>query len=212
VFKNDLLNILINKEFVVFVVDDAIYTNDYSITEACSFLKSVPVAIGFSLRLGENTTECFSMNIKNNMPKFNYINENIFLFNWAERLGQGDFGFPLEVSSTLYRVRDLLFVMHNTNWKNPNELEGVFWGNVRGYGYMPLMLSYKKSLSFCNPINKVYTENNNNRTGIEISYSPDFLLEKYEEGLRANPEKYYNFTSTGCHQEVEFEYINKNEN
>lgn len=209
VFKNDLLSIMIVKTFVVFIVDDAIYTSDYSIEEATKMLWGVPSAVGFSLRLGENTTECFAMNIKNDMPKFINITNNIMVFNWAERLGKGDFGFPLEVSSTLYRVRDLLLVMSNSTWKNPNELEGILWANVRAYGYLPNMLCYKKSLSFCNPINKVYLENNNNRTGIKISYSPELLLEKYENGIRANPEKYYNFITNGCHEEVEFEYMEK---
>lgn len=209
VFKEDVISILVDKLFVIFIVDDAIYTDKYAIANPAQALWNNPPAIGFSFRLGNNTTACFAQNTENTMPSFGLLGDEFLHYNWATMLGVGDFGFPLEVSSTLYRSRDLLFLLYNTNWKNPNELEAVLWNNVRAFGYMPIMLCYKKSVSFCNPINKVYTENNNNRTGINISYSPEFLLEKYENGLRANPEMYSGFVSNGCHQEVEFEYITK---
>ena len=115
----------------------------------------------------------------------------------------GDFGFPLEVSGSLYRARDLLFILYNTNWENPNTLEGVLYYNLRGLSYMPEMLLYKTSLCFCNPINKVFLQGNNNRTGNKDKYSVENLLKMYEGGYRIPVNKCYGFVPNACHQEVE---------
>jgi len=204
-YKQDLLNIVIQNDYVVFSVDDVIYTTDYFMEDAVNKLGNNPFALGFSLRMGKNTTYCYSQDKQHIMPIFSKVSGKVLKYNWLKELSiyNGDFGFPLEVSGSLYRARDLLFILYNTNWENPNTLEGALYYNLRGLSYMPEMLLYKTSLCFCNPINKVFLQGNNNRTGNNDKYSVENLLKMYEDGYRIPVNKCYGFVPNACHQEVE---------
>jgi len=204
-YKRQFLEIMLFYENTIFSVDDVIYFNDYSVVKTAETLKENPRALGFSLRTGKNTTYCYSQNKQHRMPQFEKVKGNIIAYNWISELMiyNGDFGFPLEVSGSMYRSRDLLFIMENTKWENPNTLEGALYSNLAGFQYLPKFLLYNTSVCYCNPINKVFLDKNANRTGEKFSYPADFLLEKFLEGYRIPPEKYKNIIPNSAHQEVD---------
>ena len=202
-FYTSLLELLGETEFVVFNVDDVIYTNDYFISVAVGNLYNNRKAIGFSLRLGYNTTYSYASDKEMVTPDFTNIAENVLKYNWITERNNTDFGFALEVSGTVYRSRDLLFVMANTQWNNPNALELALYMNLMSFRFLPEMLCFDKSVCFSNPVNKVYTDNNNNRVGVNEKYSVENLLTKYEEGFRVPYNKFYKFLPNSCHQEVD---------
>jgi len=206
VFKDNLLSIVKKIDYIVFSVDDVIYTTDYFISNVAETLYNTKEAIGFSLRLGYNTTFSFAQNKEHITPDFSIVGKSgevdILKYNWITEVYNADFGFPLEVSGTLYRARDLLFIMSNTKWDNPNTLELALYSNVQGYFYLPEMLCFEKSTCFSAPLNKVYLDNNNNRTGDKEEYSVENLLSKYEDGFRIKSDKFYNFLPTSPHQEI----------
>lgn len=204
-FKTDLYECLKGNKYILFIVDDSIFTRNYSIKKICSYLDIGDGALGFSLRLGRNTTECYPLNIKNDIPEMVKFSEDVCAFNWKETK-QGDFSYPLELSSSVYRVSDIKPIIEGIHYDNPNQLEWVM------YNYIPFLVNrsflfcYDISPAFSNPINKIQTENNN-RVGTNPEYSIENLLMLYEKGYRIKHEDFDGFTSNGCHQEVNIDFV-----
>ncbi len=202
-FKKDLLRILKSKTYVLFVVDDSIFTNPYSLRDICFAMDIFQGAVGFSLRLGKNTEHCYPIEMKNDIPDFQSLGNEVCAFNWTS-VGNGDFGYPLELSSSFYRMKDINIMLENCQYNTPNSLEWALSQNLVLVKDLPFLLSYEKSVAFSNPINKVQKENNN-RVGINPDFIPEKLLEIYLRGGRIKHENFSGFISNGCHQEVEME-------
>ena len=208
-FREDLLRITRNSEYLFFVVDDCIFTHKFSLTNMIEILEKDEMedVLGFSLRLGENTKYCYPINKNNEIPILERINGEKILFNWTS-VNTGDFSYPLEVSSSLYKTKNILELLEFTDYNNPNTLEWSMYCNLKNFEWLPRLMCYKTSVAFCNPLNVVQKQNNN-RSSKKLECTINSLLEKYEKGHRINPEPFYNFVSNGCHQEVDIEFFNK---
>lgn len=205
-FKQDLLFCLQNKKYVVFVVDDCIFTNNYSLVKICGLMEQFQNVLGFSLRLGKNTKVCYPINQKNQMPVFiPAFGDNTIMFDWTVA-GNGDFAYPLEVSSSLYRIGDLLPLLENCDYDNPNSLEWIMACNTNYFQDYSYLACYETSVAFCDPINKVQNVNHN-RAGSSGHYSPEMLLKIFEEGGKIDYSTFDGFVSNGCHQEVDLNFL-----
>lgn len=205
-FKLNLYNCLKRKEYVLFVVDDCIFTNKYSLNTIKINLDICNGVLGFSLRLGNNTKFCYPLKIENQIPYMQSLGKNIYAFNWKEA-GEGDFSYPLEVSSSIYRITDIKPIIEGIHYSNPNSLEWILYNYVPNLVRRPFLLSYDISVAFCNPINRVQTENSVNRVGSNPNYTIESLLELYEQGYRIDVNKFDGFVSNGAHQEVDLSFI-----
>ena len=203
-FKNELLHLVENKTYVLFVVDDCIFCHPFSICECTDILRLSPLAIGFSLRLGTNTTNCYPVSQTQKVPDHMRISGNKMLFNW--QTSEYDFKYPLEVSSSIYKVETIQKILVEGDYANPNTLEWLMANNLHMYSHKPLLLSYITSIAFCNPINKIQTSNNN-RSGSNLQYSPDSLLTEFEKYGKISPIKFKEFISNGAHEEVEVNIV-----
>lgn len=205
-FKQDLLDLISHEMYILFLCDDAVMTNKFDTNEIIEALNYHPEALGFSLRLGANTTECYSLNCHQNVPHSTKIKDDILMFSWIG--AQADWSYPLEISSSLYRTKDILPTIANMNSNNPNELE---WNMSRCVGMFqqmkPRLLCYEKSICFCNPINKVNPSNN--RSSTNIDFSPDELLTKMEKCGMIDYTPFRGLISNACHQEVDINIIYK---
>jgi hypothetical protein len=210
-FKLNLYECLKSREFVLFIVDDCIFTKKFSIKNICTYLNICEGALGFSLRLGNNTKICYPLNTENDIPPMQNLGNGIYAFNWKET-GVGDFSYPLEVSSSVYRVSDIKPIIEGIHYSNPNSLEWVMYNYISRLARKQFLLCFEISSAFCNPINRVQTENTVNRTGTKSIYNIERLLELYETGHRINADKFDGFISTGAHQEVDLEIILGNDN
>lgn len=206
-FKENVINILSHKEYVLFVVDDCIFTDRFSTKKIISVIENYNT-IGFSLRLGENTTYCYPLYRNNDIPNFDSINESMLLFNCKPNK-IGDYYYPLEVSSSIFLTKDILKILYNHSFRNPNLLEEVLHNNRHQLDYKQNLSCYRKSVAFCNPVNLVQTVSNLARRSSDESYSSKNLLNKYLSGKRIDERPFWNFVSTGCHQEVNFNFIEK---
>lgn len=208
-FREDLLNCLDNKEYILFLVDDCIFTRKYSIKDALFYLNLCEGALGFSLRLGVNTTYCYSLNILNELPEMqtmrNEDRNGVYAFNW-QSIKNGDFAYPLEISSSIYRLSDIRPLLEHIYFFSPNSLEWGMYMNLFNYNNRPFLLCYDISPAFCNPINRVQTENTN-RTGINPEYSIENLLRLYENGYRIDDKLFEGFVSNACHDEQDIDFI-----
>lgn len=222
-FKSSFIYNLQNTkyEYVMFLVDDNIFTNKFDLLQIKSLLEHNPDAIGFSLRLGKNTKNCYPLKKEQEIPKdigYNYIinfsslfeildkrflpevDFRVFAFDWTK--SQLDFNYPLEVSSSIYRVKDIFFLLRDSKYKNPNELEAQLYANLHYFYNKLKLLSYYRSVAFCAPMNKVQNVVLNNRFSNMNMFSEESMLTMYKNGFRIDPVKFEGFISNGCHQEV----------
>lgn len=200
-FKTDLLRLIEGYENVLFVVDDNVFVKDFNINEIITSIQSDQV-FGFSLRLGKNTTYCYSHDSNQKVPEmFAGKIPGIYGYEWYGK--DLDFGYALELSSSVYKVKDIWKILLRGQYQGPNFLEWTMYLSVANYMHIKYLLCYETSAAFCNPINKVQ-DVNNNRAMVDNCYSPENLLKLFEEGYRIDPKIFYGFVSNACHQEVRF--------
>ncbi|MHB1231978.1 MAG: glycosyltransferase [Burkholderiales bacterium] len=200
-FKNDLLALVPGFSYVLFMVDDNIFIRNFSLGEMAQALDEQTDALGFSLRLGKNTTYCYPLDKPQAVPPFEAISSAVLKYDWTK--AEHDFNYPLEVSSSLYRCGDLAPLLDALSYKNPNTLESVLAGSTGRYASnFPRLLCFSHAATFCAPINKVQ-DFNDNRAGELSGYSIDELADLYAQGYRLDPSAYSSFTPAACHQEVE---------
>lgn len=206
-FKTDLLCSIEDYDYIFFCVDDTIFTGKFFVKEGVA-QAGLPNSLGFSLRLGQNTTFCFPNSCHNYMPYFIVSpSSNILEFSW-KTAGLGDFSYPLEVSSSIYKKEKILDSLKNGRYQNPNGLEWEMYIHLFCYAESDYLSCYKYSVAFSNPINKVQDFNPvANRAGENKDYSPERLLEIFEEGKKINDAFFDGFISNGCHQLVDIEFI-----
>jgi len=138
---------------------------------------------------------------KQTLPLFQQSLTGILTYNWMQ--AEFDFGYPLELSSSIYRTRDILVLLEELEFNNPNMLEDQMAANARLFaGHKSTLLCCENSLTFCNPINKVQSICNN-RCSSDNKYSADTLAELFQKGVKIDVESYSNFIPNACHQEVQ---------
>ncbi|MCX8009673.1 MAG: glycosyltransferase family 2 protein, partial [Ignavibacteria bacterium] len=204
-FSQEVISLLSLYEYVLFLVDDNIFISNFYLTDCLELLDDTPNNLGFSLRLGLNINFCYPLNKTQQPPKFYYIFDNIIQFNWTE--GEYDFGYPLEVSSSVYRTKDILKIIYDKEFHNPNTLESILAKNSKIYKVIkPFLFSFLTSAAFCNPTNIVNTTHKN-RFGVDFHFAPENLNNKFLENLRIDLDVFNNFIPYACHQEVEFKFF-----
>lgn len=190
---------------VLFLVDDNLFVRDFSLQSVLRTLTENSDAIGFSLRLGRNTTYCYSKEQPQPTPPFLESASNFLKFNW---LGAScDFGYPLEVSSSVYLDSVIAPFLASITFSNPNEMESAMASRASIFRQShPNLLSFERSVTFCNPVNLVQSFHPN-RAGEQYQYSVDDLLERFECGERINVQVYSGFVPNACHQEAPLYFL-----
>jgi glycosyltransferase involved in cell wall biosynthesis len=200
-FKKQVLAVVAGCEYVLFLVDDNLFVGDFSIIDAVLSLQNNADAIGFSLRLGRNTTYCYAHNAEQRVPAFQGAEGGILKYDWT--LAEYDFVYPLEISSSIYRTADILRLLRQVEFSNPNTLEEAMAANSHLYRQVRnSLLCFEQSVAFCAPVNMVQTAWNN-RVGRNDNYSVEQLAQVFEQGGRIDVERYSGFVPKSCHQEVE---------
>ncbi len=189
---------------LLFLVDDCLFVRSFLLGVAADALQANPDAIGYSLRLGQNTTYSYSLSRKQAPPKFAVLDHGVRKFRWPG--AQGDFGYPLEISSSMYRldmVRDLL---GDLRFDSPSSLESQMALHAQDFSRrQPALLCCERSVAFCTPLNRVQNLFDN-RTGIAAGFSVEHLADLYDQGMRINVRKLSGFIPNACHQEVDLEF------
>lgn len=200
-FRRDTDFLLTLHEFVLFVVDDCLFVGDFSIAECTAAIGQHLDAIGVSLRLGRNTTHCYAIDKPQRLPMLKPVSESLLAFYWPN--ADYDFGYPLEISSSIYRAADIRELLSQTPFRNPNTLEAELANRAGQFREShPMLLCPAESLAFCAPVNLVQ-QVCGNRAGSQPEMSAAALAEKFAQGLRIDVARFDGFVPTGCHQEVE---------
>ena len=109
----------------------------------------------------------------------------------------------MEISSSIYRVNDLLSVIENNYFKTPNELESILYNNLNEFLNKPFLICYNTSRAFSIPCNKVQNVAPLNRYGKNINFYADQLKDLYLQGLRIDHNKFYKHLPSAVHEEAE---------
>ncbi|MCX6135379.1 MAG: glycosyltransferase [Ignavibacteriales bacterium] len=199
-FKTDLLSMIGSYDAVMFLVDDNVFIRRFSTNTAVENLRRNPDALGFSLRLSTNTQYCYMVNKPQSVPDRFECAPGILKYQWTQ--AELDFGYPLELSSSIYRSADLLPLLGELQFKNPNTLEMSLDAWKLSFSKrQSFLLSFQHSVAFCNPINKVQTVYNN-RSGALAGYGTDTLAALFEHGYRIDGEAFGSIVPRSVHQEM----------
>lgn len=204
-FRSDCIALPAAFDYVCFLVDDNLFVRDFSLAQCLRDLEANPQALGYSLRLGRNTTYCYPFNRHQRPPTFRPSESSALIFRWTD--GDLDFGYPLELSSSIYRTRDVLPFLTGLAFSNPNHLEVAMDEHKDHYrDQRPLLLCAPESITFCAPMNKVQSICPNNRVSSFQEYTADRLAQLFDQGYRINVDSYAGFRPNACHQEVEYRF------
>lgn len=191
--------------FVLFLVDDNIFVRRFSLGAAADALLDTPEAIGFSLRLGSNTTQCYPLGRPQGVPALQPLRRGVVGYDWPS--ADADFAYPLEVSSSLYRLHEVVPLLSGLPFRNPNTLESGIAARARMFAAShPRLLCFETSVTFCNPVNKVQSEYEN-RAGTDAANSSEGLARHFAAGFRIDVASYDGIVPTACHEEVALRFV-----
>lgn len=206
-FCRDLVSAIEGSAFVLFLVDDNLFVGSFLLQGIASLIERYADAIGFSLRLGRNITSCYSHgDIPQSIPDAERVGQNSLRFRWTE--GVYDFGYPLEVSSSVFRTSDMLSLIRSGQEciRNPNSLEAHLHSQIAPFAVThPILLCFERSVAFCNPVNMVQAVLPN-RSGQDLAVSVPVLMERFSLGFRVDVCALSSFTPSAPHAEVGFSY------
>ncbi len=188
-------------DYCLFVVDDTIFLEPLRLPEIGHALAVNRDALGFSLRLGRNTTYCYAGSRMQQLPKFDESDHGILKFRWVK--ADGDFGYPLELSSSVYRLSEISALIERLEFNDPSSLETQMSQRARDFARLqPALLCFQQSAAFSIPLNRVQ-EVYPNRAGSSPRFSTDRLADMFDQGKRIDLGALSGFTPNACHQEVE---------
>jgi len=194
-FLSDLKNIIEGSpnEYVLFMVDDLIFKDSFSLREIEDFLDTKPEVDCFSLRLGKNIQDGTS-------PQF--VSESDGMLVWDTGKGLGKlWNFFWEVSASAYRkslVKKYLRKCNSGRVSYPNSLESYYYTRIpshrpRGSSIKQLLIylhflgAKKTNRMACFENSKCFTQGVNLVAERKMNYKtvagPEELHKKMEEGF-----------------------------
>jgi hypothetical protein len=203
-FRKQVLDGMAPYDFILFLVDDCLFVNDFSVMDCIGSLDANDEALGFSLRLGRNTVYCYVHNAVQSVPEYTEVSKDVINFDWTK--AEGDFNYPLELSSSFYRTGDILPLMKRARFRNPNTLEATLNAKKAFFKIQKRYLTcFRQSAAFSVPANRVQRVHAN-RAGDRYGYPPERLNDLFSKGYRINVEKLSGYIPKGCHEEVELNF------
>lgn len=194
-FKSQTIEWVKNSGFFVsFATDDAIFTRFADVNKACEVLRQNSQIFTFSLRLGLHLDFCYPISQKQQVPNGQIISE---IFLWNSNNANGDWNYPLSVDGHIFRSNEILEILEEVDFKNPNTLEA----NIQAFRHAinPFASCFMKSCYMNIPLNvvqKIY----NNKSG---NVTAQILELKYKCGERFDEKSVENFLNVSAHQELE---------
>jgi len=196
-FRNDVLALLARRAYVLFLVDDLLFTHDFSFSEVLGQLDDGRV-MNFQLHTGRNTTYCYPLKCQLTGYEFTRATRKISTYDWTRT----NVRYPFDVSAAAYTLEWLGPLLNRTAFENPSTLELNANGEAEREIARPLIAVYDTSVSFVNPVNIAQTLYPANRAGETHAYSVRELAGKFQAGLRIRVEAYSGIQTTSAHHEA----------
>jgi hypothetical protein len=205
-FKSDLISLFNESKYTVFLTDDDIIYQSFKLNnDELHNIFMLTDANCFSLRLGLNTVNCYTMQKLNKLN--NYKTHNFYydvdliepVISWKVADGTNDYAYPMSLDGHIFKTEYIKNLCEVLEYTNPNLFE-AFLSNF-GKPEM-IMASYKNNKLVNSPINRVQ-DTFQNLSGMKYRYSSEDLNEMYLDDVCFNFEKMKFNEITGCHQEIQ---------
>ena len=109
--------------YLMFMVDDQLFTREFSAGDLITLLDRDEQILGVSLRLGEGTTYCYPRDIKTRPPDFSAGHR------WAWRnASAGYWNYPMSLDGHIYRTSDIQRLLPELRLNGPNSFEASMAG------------------------------------------------------------------------------------
>lgn len=151
-FKERVLEIIKDSgEYFSFFLDDDIIYNKIELADITGELESDDDFACFSLRLGENTTHCYTLGTNNVLHDIKFNGE---LMSWDWSLHYLDFGYPFAMDGHVFRKSDIFKLVKKSNFTCVEELEMSLFDFTEMFPRNK-MVSYRQSALVGVPIGRV---------------------------------------------------------
>jgi hypothetical protein len=186
------------------IVDDTVFIADFSLKAVLSALNANSKALGFSLRLGETIRFCQPLRIESPPPHLEHVagggSDEILRFSWKDL--PPDWGYPLDISSSLYRREHLRYLLEIVKFDSPTMLEDGLWNAKEAVRSMGELLCFRRPRAVSLAINRVQSIALN-PTSDHHRHAPDVLARHYLKGWRVDVGAYDGYVPSACHEEFE---------
>jgi hypothetical protein len=193
--------------YLLILADDTVFCRPFSMATVVHALEARPRAFGFSLRLGRNTTYCHMHAVSQRVPRLALTGGGVVGFDWTE--AEGDFGYPMEVSSSVYSAARIARRVSWLGFSNPNTLEpALAWTTMRRRWSprSPELLCFEHSVAFSNDVNMVQTEWPD-RFADRTELCSEELARRFDDGQRIDTDAFSRFTPDSCHCQVPYSFV-----
>lgn len=202
-FKSGLETMLneLTGDRLFFLVDDIVFTRHFDLFETLDFS---PLETVFSFRHGGHLTRCYTQDKEQPLPEdLSEILDGRYL-RWTWSKGVLNWGYPLSTDGHVFSTKEISFLISRLHYEAPNTLEELLQA-FNPFFKLRHGICYPESVLFNIPCNKVQVENENLFGDIH----QDFLLEKWNEGLKIDISRFDSFVNESAHKEVELDYIER---
>ena len=203
-FRRDVLNALENDlQYTCFFTDDDVLFGRVSGSEMIGVLLYDESVICFSMRLGKNTDCCYALNTDNRLVAAEEA-AGLIKFDWS--IHGSDYGYPLSLDGHVFRTNEIRRMTEAISFVDPNTYES----SLQIFGDHPRrnMVAYAHSVLVGVPVNRVQCVHKN-RNGDKFVFSIADLNSRYLSGERINLSALDFSRVRGCHQELEYKFINQ---
>jgi hypothetical protein len=188
------------RRYVLLLVDDTVFVRPFSLLAVQTALERRPKTLGFSLRLGKNTTRSYAFNRTQTTPAFEDVGGDMLEYDWTR--ADGDFSYPLELSSSVYRLSAIRPLIASLEFNDPNSLESRLANSVRQFARQhPFLLCFERSVAFSTPLNRVQ-DVFDNRVSANPEWSTARLADRFDQGERIKVSLLDGFVPSACHEEI----------
>ena len=203
-FKLQIVNFLnSDNDYACFFLDDNLIYKDIKYEDIVSQLEKDEDVACFSLRLGENTTKCYTLGSDNILHDIKF-DEQFMKWDWS--LHYLDFGYPFAMDGHIFRRTDILKLVKKSKFTNVEEFEMALFDFAEMFP-RNMMVSYRHSALVGVPVGRVQVSFDNEMTlAIKSSHAKlfrDKMNEKFLNGDFINLESIDFSDIKGCHQELD---------
>ena len=197
---------------VLFVVDDTVFLKSFSFAQCSNHLLAKDDGLAFSLRLGEGLTRFYMGSRPQEVPELAPMDKDsqVYQFRWTE--ADGDFAYPLEISSSILNSTLILPRLLRKKWHSPNTLELALANMAGRYKQKhPTLLTFREPRAVSIPLNIVQQDFTDNRFGGTECHQPDRLCDLFLKGVRADLSGLNQMSHTSVHMEIDILPASRNE-
>jgi hypothetical protein len=204
--QNSLVGINLNNPYTMFLVDDIIFKDNFSLNDSIfSLLKGNQTLLAISLRLHKGINYCYAIDKDIKIPSFiRNVPKEFCVWKWPQ--SEGDWGYAYSLDGNVYNTRQIVSILQDINYDNPNEMEAVL--NIPKHDIQPIyMCCYETNSKLLNvPANRIQNQFKNRNEG---SHEIDELLERFMGNERIDITKTSGMKNYSVHFPIEYSFVKR---